>query len=243
MPRERTRPPDLTEACVQAAREVIAELGVEGLSMRDVARKLGISHQAPYRHFESRDHLLAEIMRRCFADFARHLDAPLAGTDDRSDLAAMGEAYLDYAIAKPLEYRLMFGTPWPEPAQHAGLVADAVHAFDILRNNLRRRHGKGAGMQARADLDALFIWSALHGMASISQSQAMDNLQLAPGVATAFRGYLMQKVGIALGSPGELQPALPALDAAPAKRLPASRALLRRPGQASTAASRRRSIG
>jgi AcrR family transcriptional regulator len=41
----------LKEACVQAAREVIAEKGVENLSMRDVARKLGISHQAPYRHF------------------------------------------------------------------------------------------------------------------------------------------------------------------------------------------------
>ena len=64
----------LKEACVQAAREVIAEHGVESLSMRDVARKLNISHQAPYRHFESRDHLLAEIMRRCFADFAQHLD-------------------------------------------------------------------------------------------------------------------------------------------------------------------------
>jgi AcrR family transcriptional regulator len=207
MARQPRRPIDLKESCVQAAREVIAEQGVESLSMRDVARRLGISHQAPYRHFESRDHLLAEIMRRCFADFANHLDARLPGTDDRTDLAAMGEAYLDYAIAKPLEYRLMFGTPWPEPAQHSGLVADAVHAFDILRNNLRRRHGTAAGMQARADLDALFIWSALHGMASISQSQAMDNLRLAPGVATAFRGYLMQKVGIALEVPVHPRPA------------------------------------
>jgi AcrR family transcriptional regulator len=42
---------DLKEACVQAAREVIAEQGVEGLSMRDVARKLGISHQAPVPAF------------------------------------------------------------------------------------------------------------------------------------------------------------------------------------------------
>jgi len=204
------KPDDLKEACVQAAREVIAEQGVEGLSMRDVARRLGISHQAPYRHFESRDHLLAEIMRRCFADFAAHLDARPGsgdscadsgadpGADDRADLAAMGEAYLAYANAKPLEYRLMFGTPWPEPALHAGLVSDAGHAFDILRNNLRRRHGTGPGMQARADLDALFIWSALHGMASITRSQAMACLQLSPGVAAGFKDYLMQKVGIAL---------------------------------------------
>ena len=94
-----------------------------------------------------------------------------------------------------------------EVREETSLVADAVHAFDILRNNLRRRHGKAAGMQARADLDALFIWSALHGMASISQSQAMDNLRLAPGVAAAFRGYLMQKVGIALEVPVHPRPA------------------------------------
>jgi AcrR family transcriptional regulator len=74
VPPKKNKTFDLKEACVQAAREVIAEQGVEGLSMRDVARKLGISHQAPYRHFESRDHLLAEIMRRCFVDFADHLD-------------------------------------------------------------------------------------------------------------------------------------------------------------------------
>ena len=65
---------ELKEACIQAAREVITERGVEGLSMRDVARRLDISHQAPYRHFPSRDHLLAEIMRRCFEDFANFLD-------------------------------------------------------------------------------------------------------------------------------------------------------------------------
>ena len=64
---------DLKEACVQAARDVISEKGVESWSMRDVARRLEISHQAPYRHFPSRDHLLAEIMQRCFEDFAKFL--------------------------------------------------------------------------------------------------------------------------------------------------------------------------
>ena len=89
----------------------------------------------------------------------------------------------------------------------------------------------------------LLVWRELTIDEPIIDFRVLKSRQLAPGVATALRGYLMQKVGIALGSPGELQPALPALDAAPAKRLPASRALLRRPGQASTASSRRRSIG
>jgi len=191
---------DLKEACVQAAREVIAEQGVEGLSMRDVARKLGISHQAPYRHFESRDHLLAEIMRRCFVDFADHLDRRAGGNSPDEDLGSMGHAYLDYAQKKPLEYRLMFGTPWPEPAQHPELIANAVHAFDILRNNFRKTHGDSPEQRARADLDALFIWSTLHGMASISNAHVMRHLVLAPGVVEHFREDLMGKIGIALAA-------------------------------------------
>ena len=192
---------DLKEACVQAAREVIAEQGVEGLSLRDVARKLGISHQAPYRHFESRDHLLAEIMRRCFVDFADHLDHRAGGVSPDEDLGSMGHAYLDYAQEKPLEYRLMFGTPWPEPAQHPELITNAVHAFDILRNSLRETHGDTPELHARADLDALFIWSALHGMASISNADVMRHLVLAPGVIEHFRQDLMGKIGAALAAP------------------------------------------
>ena len=57
---------DLKEACVVAAQEVIAERGVENLSLREVSRKLGVSHQAPYKHYPSRDHLLAEpVYRSC----------------------------------------------------------------------------------------------------------------------------------------------------------------------------------
>ncbi len=194
---------DLKEACLQAAREVIAEHGVESLSMRDVARRLGISHQAPYRHFASRDHLLAEIMRRCFADFAQYLDDRGPGVEPRTNLDGMGEAYLDYAQQKPLEYRLMFGTPWPEPAQHPELVRYAVHAFDTLRNTLRVMHGDGAAQRARADLDALFIWSALHGMASIRHAHVMQHLVLAPGVMDRFQDDLLAKIGAALAGDGK----------------------------------------
>ena len=127
---------DLKEACIQAAREVIAEQGIEGLSLRDVARKLGVSHQAPYRHYPSRDHLLAAIMQRCFEDFANFLDqASKAHVSDA--LLGMGQAYMHYAAQHPLEYRLMFGTPWPEPAAHPELVCHAVHAFDLLRQHLQ----------------------------------------------------------------------------------------------------------
>jgi AcrR family transcriptional regulator len=198
MPRTTTPKPDLKEACITAAHEVIAERGVEGLSLRDVARKLNVSHQAPYRHFPSRDHLLAEIMRRCFDQFAQYLDARPASDTPHVDLGHMGERYLHYAASHPLEYRLMFGTPWPEPAEHPDLVKHAVHAFDVLRKVLRKMHHGKPDQNALADLDALFIWSSMHGMASITQANVMPHLKLSKKVMNGAAAHLMYRMSLAL---------------------------------------------
>jgi AcrR family transcriptional regulator len=191
-------PLELKEACVQAAHEFIAEHGVERLSLRDVARRLHVSHQAPYKHYPSRDHLLAEVMRRCFRDFAAFLDQRAPATDPRADPASLGARYLEYAASHPVEYRLMFGTPWPEASAEVGLVADAVHAFDVLRGVLRRIHGSRRSMQRRVDLDAMFIWANMHGLASISQSNVMAHLGLAPTVAEGAAQHVMSMMGLAM---------------------------------------------
>jgi AcrR family transcriptional regulator len=190
---------ELKEACVQAAREVIAERGVEGLSMRDVARRLDISHQAPYRHFPSRDHLLAEIMRRCFEDFTNFLDQSTKA-HAQDELRGMGEAYMAYAARMPLEYRLMFGTPWPEPAAHPELVKHAVHAFDVLRKNLLKTYGNKKGATKKSELEALFIWSALHGLATIEHSNVMQHLVLSKGVQAQSKDFMMFMIQTALES-------------------------------------------
>ena len=190
---------ELKEACVQAAREVIAERGVESLSMRDVARKLDISHQAPYRHFASRDHLLAEVMRRCFEEFAIFLDQK-ANEHTEDTLRGMGEAYMTFAAEKPLEYRLMFGMPWPEPAAHPELVKHAVHAFDVLRNNLLHKHTGKKNAKKIAELEAMFIWSSLHGLATIEQANVMQHLSLSKGVHALSKDFMMFMIQSALSS-------------------------------------------
>lgn len=213
MAKTRDQAASLKEACVQAAREVIAESGVENLSMRDVARKLGVSHQAPYRHFETRDHLLAEIMRRCFVDFGHHLDQRSRSGDPEADLGAMGRAYLDYAQRKPLEYRMMFGTPWPEPAQHPELVRHAIHAFNMLRDGVRSLHGdcEVGAHRTQVDRQAMFIWSALHGVASITHANVMQHLSLASGVEEGLSSDILTRIGLGLQWPdASASPAAPA---------------------------------
>lgn len=188
---------DVREACVLVARAAIAEQGVENLSLRDVARRLGVSHQAPYKHYANRDALLAEVMRRCFENFAKHLDSRQRSEHPHEDMSSMGHEYLDYARNNPLEYRLMFGTPWPAAAEHPELVKNAQHAFDLLKEALRRTHG-AAAEQKTIELDALFIWSALHGLSSILQSSAIVSLGLAENVLDEAPLHVLQRIGTGL---------------------------------------------
>jgi AcrR family transcriptional regulator len=203
MPKQRLltdKPLQLRDACIVAAQEVIAESGIESLSLRDVARKLGVSHQAPYKHYPSRDHLLAEVMRRCFERFAAHLDARAHFDDPMADLESLGQQYLGYAQAHPLEYRLMFSTPWPESAEHPDLVRDAVHAFDILRRVMQRMHGNLAVKHDLAELDALYIWSSMHGVAGVMHGNCINKLHLKPEVMSQAMTHVMKMVGQSLAA-------------------------------------------
>jgi AcrR family transcriptional regulator len=197
-------PPDqplaLRDACIVAAQEVIAERGIENLSLREVARKLGVSHQAPYKHYPSRDHLLAEVMRRCFEGFAAHLDGRQHHDDPNADLNALGQQYLSYAEAHPLEYRLMFSTPWPESAEHPDLVRDSARAFDILRQVMRRMHGNVVAKRDLADLDALYIWSSMHGTVGIMHGDCIDKLDLKAKVRRQAMAHVMEMVSHSLAT-------------------------------------------
>jgi AcrR family transcriptional regulator len=201
MPRnkpEATPPLELRDACIVAAQEVIAERGIENLSLRDVARRLGVSHQAPYKHYPSRDHLLAEVMRRCFQRFAEYLDARRRFDDPEQDLESLGVQYLTYAAQHPLEYRLMFSTTWPEATGELDLVRDATHAFDVLRGVLRRMHGESAEMRETVDLDALYIWSTMHGLAGVMNGQCVGMLDIKASVLKRAMQHAMDRMGVGL---------------------------------------------
>jgi AcrR family transcriptional regulator len=194
---------DLRERCLEAAHAVIAERGLEALSLREVARHLGVSHQAPYKHFDSRDHLLAEVMRRCFERFAAHLEARARHDDPEADLGALGQQYLSFALEHPLEYRLMFGTPWPESATDRGLARDARLAFRVLQQVLARLHSAPSPQDEAVELDALYVWSVMHGLATILQSDVMDKLDLRKKVLARAAQHVMARIGDALAQPPE----------------------------------------
>lgn len=193
-----SRPADLRQACLDEARRILAESGPEKLSLRTVARRIGVSHQAPYKHFANKDAVIAALAQEAYADFAASLQASGTTGDPAEDLARMGVAYVRYGLAHPAEYRLMFGTPLPGAAQAPELVAQARASFDLLRQALRARQE-----HHNVDHDALFIWSALHGLVGILQQRASGGLTLMDGADDELVAQVLARIGVVLdAAPG-----------------------------------------
>lgn len=194
---------DLGEDCVREAIAIIADRGLEALSMREVSRRLGVSHQAPYKHFESRDHIVAEIAARAFEQFAAHLDARARSDDPFADLGNMGLAYLDFAEQYPLKYRLMFGTALPEPERHPRMMERGRHAFSLLEEAIEHvhRHCGREPDRATIELDAMFVWSTVHGMATLRQSEPQRKLDLCPRTSAEMVSHALSLIGRGLGQP------------------------------------------
>lgn len=190
-------PLPMREACLQAAREAIAEHGLEKLSLRDVARRLGVSHQAPYKHFASRDHLLSEVLRRCYESFADALEGRERFEDPGADFDSLGRAYMRYAAINALEYRLMFGNDWPEPAEDEELYSAGLRAFEVLRSALRRLYGQEVP-KAKLDADAMFVWSSIHGLVTLMQVKCCDHLELASQVEAGISDHHLRMINLAL---------------------------------------------
>jgi AcrR family transcriptional regulator len=196
---KRKKPVDLREACVEEALRIIGDEGVEKLSIREVARRLGVSHQAPYKHFASSDHLLAELVRRTYATFGECLENRKHGDSPEDEMRCMGEAYFGFAARHPLQYRLLFGTPLPDPDAHPEMMAEARKAFSVLLQGVTAMKG-GPASNRDTQLDALFVWSVVHGMASILQTPVMAQLGLPDAVVRGAIPHALERIGTALAS-------------------------------------------
>lgn len=194
---------DLREACVEEAFRVIGESGIDSLSLREVARRLGVSHQAPYKHFPSRDHILAEVVRRAYMNFAGYLEARPRSADPEEDLGNMGRAYLQYAREHPLHYTLMFETKKPDPAAHPEMMQQAKYAFSLLTEGLKRLPHRHDSARIPAELDALYVWSCLHGLASVMKGQALHTLSMPDAMLEQADAFVLYRIGTALGRPDE----------------------------------------
>ena len=167
---------DLRAAVLRAASELLEKKGIDGLSLRDVARRAGVSHNAPYRHFPSRGALLGAIAAAGFERFRTELEA----AERAGGLRARGEAYVHFALAQPQLFRLMFGAGIEGDAQ---LSEQAGLAFGGLQQAITLHAGKEAPHAAIA------AWALVHGLSHLLLDQKLASrnpAQLAEFVASVL---------------------------------------------------------
>jgi AcrR family transcriptional regulator len=163
---------DLRAALLAAAEKELAEKGVEGFSLRSVAKRAGVSHAAPAHHFGDTGGLLTALAAEGFTRFQDTLDAREVGAvDDRDRAVRAGLGYLEFALARPALFRLIFSSARPDFAS-ADLIAAANRAYDHLVGLVTVLGG--------GETDVIALWATSHGIADLSAGHKMRTLQGRP---------------------------------------------------------------
>lgn len=167
--RDRYHHGNLREALIEAALDLIAERGPGGFTVAEVARLVGVSPAAPYRHFRDRNTLLAEVARRGFRQFEADLVQAWNGgqPEPLRALVNCGRAYLEFARQRPAYYSAMFEAG-PLPETEPDLVQAGERALVVLKEaaeTLSAKEPKDRRPPSR--MVALHIWSLAHGIASL----------------------------------------------------------------------------
>lgn len=149
----------LRPALIAAATALIEESGVGAVSLRETARRVGVSAPATYRHFANKESLLAAVAAEGFREFGAALAAAASGGDD--PLSAMGRAYVRFALSRRGVFRLMFGPEIAQRDNYPELKSAADQAFRRLEGGVQNR---GRTAQA-SQLAAIAAWALVHGLA------------------------------------------------------------------------------
>ena len=146
---------------LDATAKLVAREGAAAVTIREVARLAGVSHNAPYRHFESLSALLAAVATEGFAAFRERLSQAVERAKPQQRRRALGQAYLDFALENPRLYLLMFG-PELDRTAHPELKDAADAAFAVLTGETARSAAKGAAYK-----EAIAAWAFVHGLAHL----------------------------------------------------------------------------
>lgn len=160
---------DLRQALLTAALELLKVKDAKSISLREVARAAGVSHTAPYRHFEDKAALLAAIAQEGFIEFGNYLKSAVEAAQAKpiESLQATGVAYVRYALDHPTHFRVMFGSfPADEPTD-SELYCVSKSTFQILVDIIK--DGQAAGLMRLGDPELLALgkWSMVHGLAML----------------------------------------------------------------------------
>ncbi len=156
---------NLQQALVDAGREVLATDGLSALNLRTVAKKAGVSHAAPYRHYADKDALIAAIAVDGLRQLGRDLQATIEhATDPIHTTQQMARVYVKFALQHPDLFRIMFSNLADRREVHPELYDAANTLYRLLFRVIKDGQKQGAFAAGDALAQTTSLWAAVHGM-------------------------------------------------------------------------------
>jgi AcrR family transcriptional regulator len=191
----------LKQALVDAAIALVAEVGTHGFTLREVARRAGVSHNAPYRHFRDRSEVLAVVALQGFQRLTASMKRSAAqGSDPGEQLRFCGRGYVNFALRWPEHFVIMFDLPSNSGA-NPEYQAAGQEAFDTLLGHIVQCQESGILPAGDPQPLALAAWSVVHGIAKLAISRQLPlNRAVIPAftdqvTSTLLSGFKVQSSG------------------------------------------------
>ena len=191
---------NLRRALLDEAVTTIRAEGVDGLTLREIGARVGVSRTALYRHFADKRALLAAVATEGFRTLRQQLvSAWEDGGREHAAFESMGVAYVRFAVANPSHYRVMFGGFVNPDACDPELAAEAAGAFQALVDALAALQHDGIMRAEDTVKMARFVWAVVHGVAMLG----IDGQLHEPGAVEELMRYALERLGtgIAVDAP------------------------------------------
>lgn len=193
---------DLAPALLRAVEEIVGERGAAALSLREAARRAGVSHSAPAHHFGDKEGLLDAFAQEGFEMLGEAMAKAVASLADPEDtfelLDALGRTYLHFALDHPAHYEVMFATaPHPDREVPTGREVAADASFGPLALSVGKLVQDGVVPAEDGRYVATMLWAVCHGVATLWNDgklghfyEDQDADEVADGVMRAMRRLL-----------------------------------------------------
>jgi AcrR family transcriptional regulator len=179
---------ELKQTLLDAAVVLIAEVGPQAFTLREVARRAGVSHNAPYRHFQDKDDLLAAVAAQGFDRLTESMQKAMQkGRTASERLRLAGRGYVQFALRWPRHIFVMFDAPASTTLPE--YTAAAQRAFQTLLNAIAAVQAEGDLPKGDPQAYAVVAWAGVHGLSKLAIS---GRLPFGSSRALGFTDYVTQ---------------------------------------------------